>query len=44
MRCEEEVTAMYIGNAGTRKLWDEIRPWMQGAKLREDAPEDIKEQ
>lgn len=34
---------MYIGNAETRKLWDELRPWMRGAKLREDAPDEIKE-
>ncbi|MDO4491676.1 MAG: hypothetical protein Q4B85_11480 [Lachnospiraceae bacterium] len=32
---------MYIGNAETRKLWSELSPWMQGAKLRDDAPDEI---
>lgn len=33
---------MYIGNEKTRRLWNEIRPWMNGATLKPDAPEEIK--
>jgi hypothetical protein len=33
---------MYIGNEKTRRLWKEIKPWLKGAALREDAPDDVK--
>lgn len=33
---------MYLGNEKIRKLWEEIKPWMKGASIQPDAPEEIK--
>ena len=33
---------VYLGNEKIRKLWEEIKPWMKGASIQPDAPEEIK--
>lgn len=37
-----EGSNVYIGTEKTRKLWKEIKPWLNGAELKSDAPEEIK--
>lgn len=39
----QEDRRMYVGTDETIELWKEVHPWMKGAILRPDAPEEIKE-
>lgn len=34
---------MRIVNEEMNKLWKEIKPWREGARLKADAPEEVKE-
>ena len=35
--------SMYLVTEEALKLWKETKPWRNGAALKEDAPEDIKQ-